>query len=112
MRAKLINELRKDLSRIEQMDRGAMKDSDMRNRLMKKYQVKGKGMSVVKEEIKQKVKAKAAKVKRYDDRVRQFHQNHLFNTSQRQLFKELDGKCDNSQVSPVPAEARTFWGGL
>ena len=31
-----INELRKDLSRIEQMDRGAMKDSDMRNRLMKK----------------------------------------------------------------------------
>ena len=29
------------------MDRGAMKDSDMRNRLMKKYQVKGKGMSVV-----------------------------------------------------------------
>ena len=35
-----INELRKDLSRIEQMDRGAMKDSDMRNRLMKKYQVK------------------------------------------------------------------------
>ena len=31
-----INELRKDLSRIEQMDRGAMKYSDMRNRLMKK----------------------------------------------------------------------------
>ena len=35
---------------------------------MKKYQVKGKGMSVVKEEIKQRVKAKTAKVKRYDDR--------------------------------------------
>ena len=67
-----INELRKDLIRIEQMDRGAMKDSDMRNRFMKKYQVKGKGMSVVKEEIKQRVKAKAAKAKRYDDRVRQF----------------------------------------
>ena len=32
------------------MDRGAMKDSDMRNRLMKKYQAKGKGMSEVKEE--------------------------------------------------------------
>ena len=94
-----INELRKDLSRIEQMDRGAMKDSDMRNRLMKKYQIKGKGMSVVKEEIKQRVKAKAAKVKRYDGRVRQFHQNRIFNTNQRQLFKELDGKCDNSSGS-------------
>ena len=107
-----INELRKYLSRIEQMDRVAMKDSDMRNRLMKKCQVKGKGMSVVKEEIKQRVKAKAAKVKRYDGRVRQFHQNRLFNTNQRQLFKELDGKCNNSQVGPEPAEARTFWGGL
>ena len=42
-----INELRKDLSRIEQMDRGAMKYSDMRNRLMKKYQVKGNGISIV-----------------------------------------------------------------
>ena len=38
-------------------------------------------MSVVKEEIKQRVKAKAAKVKRYDDRVRHFHQNRLFNTN-------------------------------
>ena len=104
-----INELRKDLIRIEQMDRGAMKYSDMRNRFMKKYQVKGKGMSVVKEEIKQRVKAKAAKAKRYDDRVRQFHQNRLFNTNQRQLFKELDGKCDNSQVGLELAEARTFW---
>ena len=28
------------------------------------------------------------------------------------MFKELDGKCDNSQVGPEPAEARTFWGGL
>ena len=80
---------------------------------MKKYQVKGKGMSVVKEEIKQRVKAKAAKVKRYmyDDRVRQFHQNRLY-INQRQLFKELDGKCDNLQVGPEPAKARTFWGGL
>ena len=104
--------LRNDLSRIEQMDRGAMKDSDVRNRLMKKYQVKGKGMSVVKEEMKQRVKAKPANVKRYNDRVRQFHQNRLFNTNQRQLFKELDGKCDNSQVGPEPTEARTFWGSL
>ena len=79
---------------------------------MKKYQVLGKGMSVANEEIKQRVKAKAAKVKRYDGRVRQFHQNRLFNTNQRQLFKELDRKCEDSQVGPEPAEARTVWGGL
>ncbi len=79
---------------------------------MTKYNVKGKGVVVVIEEIKQRVKAKAAKVKRYDDRVRQFHQNRLFNTNQRRLFKELDGKADNTQVGPKPAQARTFWGGI
>ena len=28
------------------------------------------------------------------------------------VVTELDGKCDNSQVGPEPAEAMTFWGGL
>ena len=40
------------------------------------------------------------------------NQNRPFNTNQRQLFKELHGKLDNSQLGPEPAEARTFWGGL
>ena len=107
-----IKELRKDLSRIEQMNKGAMKDSDIRNRLMEKYRVRGKGMSVVIEEVKQRIKAKAAKVKRYDDRVKQFRQNNLFRSNQRQLFKELDGKSDDEQAAPEPDEARTFWSGL
>ncbi len=94
------------------MNKGLLKGSDLRNAIMTKYNVKGKGVSVVIEEIKQRVKAKAAKVKGYDDRVRQFHQNRLFNTNQSQLFKELDGKADNTQVGPRPTEARTLWGGI
>ena len=107
-----IKDLRRDLSRIEQMNKGLLNSSDLRNTIMTKYNVKRKGVSVVIEEIKQRVKAKAAKVKRYDDRVRQFHQNRLFNTNQRQLFKELDGKVDSTQAVPRPTEAKTFWGGI
>ncbi len=44
---------------------------------MTKFNVKGKGVSVVIEEIKQRVKAKAAKVKRCDDRHGQFRQNRF-----------------------------------
>ena len=62
------------------------------------------------EEIKQRVKAKAAKVKRYDDRVRQFNQNRLFNTNRCQLFRELDGKADSAQAGLMQTEAKAFWG--
>ena len=58
------------------------------------------------------VKTKAAEVRRYENRVRQFHQNHLFSINQHQLYKELDRKCDNSQAGSEPVVLRTFWGGL
>lgn len=75
---------------------------------VKTYNVQSTELRLVIEEIKQRAKAKAAKMKRYGDRVRQFHQNRLFNTNQRQLFKELDRKTDNKQAGPRPEEARTF----
>ena len=83
-----------------------MKDSDLRNTLMEKYKVRGKGMTVIKEEIKQREESKTAEVKRYD------RQNNLFHTNQRQLFKELDDTSDDKQVSPESVEAKTFWSGL
>ena len=57
-----IKELRRDLSRIEQMSKGAMKDSDMKDRL-EKYKVRGKGITVIKEEIKQRENNKDCKGK-------------------------------------------------
>ena len=45
----------------------------------------------MKEEIKQRVKAKAAKIKRYDERIKQFRENQLFRTDQSRFYKELNG---------------------
>ena len=64
-----IKELRKDLSQLE-----ASKDKDISNfrhweRLEKKYSIRVKRLNVVIEELKQRITAIAAKVRRYLGRV-------------------------------------------
>ena len=44
------------------------------------------------EELKQMMKAKAAKIKKYEERNNQFLQNRLFQASRRKLFEKIDGK--------------------
>ena len=43
------------------------------------------------EELKQRITAKAAKMKRYKGRINQFRQNKLFRNNQKRLFEELGG---------------------
>ena len=57
-------------------------------------------MSVVVEELKQKITAIAAKVRRYQGRVDSYRQNRLFENNQRQFYRELDqeeGRCDEDR---------------
>ena len=46
-----------------------------------KYKTKEKGFQVFLEELKQRVTAKAAKRRRYENRVKQFWQNSLFDSA-------------------------------
>ena len=73
-----IKEFRKDLSQLE-----ASKDKDISNfrhweRLERKYSIRVKRMNVVIEELKQRLTAIAAKVRRYQGRVDSYRQNRLF----------------------------------
>ena len=43
------------------------------------------------EELKQRMIAKNAKIKRYEQRVNQFRQNKIFNVDQKRIYKELNG---------------------
>ena len=68
-------------------------------------------MNVVIEELKQRITAIAAKVRRYQRRVDSYRQNRLFENNQRQLYRELDQeeeRCDDDQ--PVAKESKQFWG--
>ena len=68
-------------------------------------------MNVVIEELKQRITAIAAKVRRYQGRVDSYRQNRLFGNNQRQFYRELDQekeKDDNDQ--PVAEESKQFLG--
>ena len=89
----------------------AIKTARYREELQKKYWLKEKGYKRVIEELKQRVTAKTAKVRRYKERIKQFRQNKLFQTDQSRLYQELNGE-DRSGVSPDKEEAKSFWSNI
>ena len=108
-----IKELRKDLSQLE-----ASKDKGISNfshweRLERKYSIRVKRLNVVVEELKQRITAIAAKVRRHQGRVDSYRQNRLFENNQRQFYRELDQeeeRCDDDQS--VAEESKQFWGNV
>ena len=77
--------------------------------MWRKYKIETKGVAVVIEELKQRISAKAHKIKRYNDRILQYQQNRLFEVNQRQFYKELDDSQGSDQPTPDANEAREFW---
>ena len=67
---------------------------------------------VVIEELKQRVKAKAAKIKKYEERNNQFLQNRLFQTKRKILFEKIDGKEGNCEIKLDADESKTFWSSI
>ena len=104
-----IKELRKDLSQLE-----ASKDKDISNfrhweRLERKYSIRVKRLNVVIEELKQRITAIAAKVRKYQWRVDSYRKNRLIENNQRQFNRELDQeeeRCDDDH--PVTEESKQF----
>ena len=82
-----IEQMRKDLSRIERLKSGHPIKNKYKEDLQRKYWLKEKGLNHVKEVIKQRIKAKAAKIKRYNERIKQFRENQLFRTDQNRFTK-------------------------
>ena len=85
-----IKEVRKDLSQLE-----ASKDKDISNfrhwkRLEIKNSIRVKRFNVVIQELKQRITAIAAKVRRYQGGVDSYGQNRLFGNNQSQFCRELD----------------------
>ena len=69
-----------------------------------------KTLGVVIEEMKQKIVASAAKVRRYHERVDRFGQNRIFQNNQRPFYRELNQEgetCDDDQ--PDAEKSNKFW---
>ena len=106
MQNKIIG-LRKDLSQLEASKDKGISNSRHWERLEKKYRIRVKRLNVVIEELKQRITAITAKIRRYQGRVDSYSQKRLFENNQRQFYRELDqGKesCDDDQ--PVAEESK------
>ena len=85
-----MKELRKDLSHLQ-----SSKDKEVSNvrhwqTLERKYSIRVKTLGAAIEELKQRIVAIAAKVRRYQERVDRFRQNRMFQNNQRQFYRELN----------------------
>ena len=95
-----------------------MKDKDISNfrhwkRLERQYSIRVKRLNVVIEELKQRITAIAAKVRRYQGRVDSYRQNRLFENNQRQFYRELDQEEERrDDDQPVAEESKQFWGNI
>ena len=75
-----ISRLRKDLSRIEAWFAGRWKKDKKKEKdwLDQKYGLRRKGFTLIMEELKQRITAKATKVKQHDNKIKQFQDNRNF----------------------------------
>ena len=97
--------MRTVVSKLERRQNNEMHSNRGMEYINNKYRVKEKGVRVVIEELKQRVVAKAAKIKRYEARNEQQRQNRLFEVDQGRLYQELDGKDRNEILIPDADEA-------
>ena len=95
-----INALHKDVSLTERCKTGMLRKESQSTRLDHLYRVKRKGYKRAAEELKQRIKAKAATLKRCKNRVNQYRQNKLFQSNQSKFYQELNGKSHELNIIP------------
>ena len=105
-----LKQLNKDLGRNNVIiEKKSMKEKH-KDELERKYKIKRRGLQVVKEEIRQKIKAKTGKTIRYQQRISQYQQNRLFRSNERRFYQQLNNECEQHENEVPDAEAaRTFW---
>ena len=72
------------------------------------HRFKRKGYKRAAEELKQRIKAKAATLKRYKNRVKQYRQSRLFQSNQFKFYQELDGKSHQQNIILDNEKSREF----
>ena len=77
--------------------------------IYEKYRVKRKGLKTVIEELKQRMLAKSAKVKRYEQRIEQFRQNRIFDRDQKKIYAELNRNGIRSNDVSNAEKYTMFW---
>ena len=103
-----IVELRRQVNILEISKQGKLKRKEKYTKLERKYNIKKKGEKVVIEELKQRLQAKSAKLKRYEQRIHRYQENRLFQQDQKRVYQQMNGTSSNfSEVRPE--ESQQLW---
>ena len=106
-----IIELRKHINIFQRQQKEEIRELGKYNELVKKHKVKEKGISKVMEELKQRLQVKAAKLKRYEQRIEQYRVNIMYQQDQKRVYQEMTGK-PGEKVMPDAEKSVRLWSGI
>ena len=108
-----VKQLNKDLWHINTLIERRNIKKKHKHGLKRRYKLKRRGLPMTREEIKERIKAKNNKRKRYQSRIKQYQQNHTFKNNQGKFYRELNSGSGgrNYETTEVPdkKEALEFW---
>ena len=112
---KQISSWRKELSIIAETGTGS--DNGKLNRksrkIFKKYRVtNAREVAQLTEKLKQKVQAKAQRIRQYEKRETQYSQNKMFKEGIKKFYRNLGMKNIEAREPPSMSEALTYWKSL
>ena len=109
-----IKRLKQEVNFLERESKGelGLKKKCKLSELNERYRVKSKGLKTVIEELKQRMLAKSAKIRRYEQRIEQFRQNRIFDFDQKKIYAEFNGGGVRSNDVPNVEESKRFWGDI
>ena len=104
-----VKKLRQDINLLTRDLKGELgsKKKQKMKELYEKYRVERKGLKPVIEELKQRMLAKRARVKRYEQRIEQFRQNRIFDLDQRST-QNLTGMGLDRMMCQMQENAQSF----
>ena len=109
-----VGKLRSDLSRLTEMSKGTTQKYQTIDLIYRRYPLlPKKGYKHVIEEVKQRLQAKAGKIRRYKKKQQTFLDNNLFQNNQRNFYRKLEKRgSDPTPIDCTPEDqTRTlnFW---
>ena len=105
-----VKELNKDLGRLNAFLEGKKMKKKHQDNLQKRYKLKEKGTSKVKEQILQRIKVRIDNINRYQQRLNQLQQNRFFRNNEGRFYKQIDGREEREEmIIPDVQEAKIFW---
>ena len=101
---------RKDLSKVEEVRKGSNVGEKVRKVLDRRYELTERGAASVSTFLKGKIQAGSTKIRWFVEKKVARRQNGLFQSNQKQLYKELGGGVNgNTNEVPDATKSREFW---